>query len=146
MLTCSCRWPIFTIRCSQMLGRETLHEVWRQVAWSCNVAFAGFWPNTDVDGKRLPDAFLPGKRLSLQAAVTVWRSDWKALKESFHLSNSYNSTNICHLCGATRTAGPMSYADLRPESAWQASFKSTGQFIEEVCPAEGDLPCFSSVP
>ena len=149
----NCRWPVFVMRENLSLGWRTLDPIFKVVAWSINVAFAGKFPSVGPDGT----AFARSSGRMVQAgsflhggpfALAEIRGDWKWHREVFCLRRHYTAQNICLFCKATRTAGPCQYTNFErfkitgfdPLSPAQFTLHSLGNYVSPLCMVVGFTP------
>lgn len=144
MMLCT-RWPLFCIRCAEIAGAETLHPLWQKIAWSMNVLLDGKHPEHDSNNAPWPEGSLgqshAGKPLDVKGAMVMFRSDWKFLMETFHLSRHYSASQICHMCDANDTDNELSYCNVAANAPWRNTMKTTAAFITDSGPKPDELQC-----
>ena len=63
------------------------------------------------------------------------KGDWQFLAKSAHLTRYYNTKNICHLCMASKQAGPLYFADAREDAGWRQTAEDPPLPMQENPPA-----------
>ena len=131
------RFPLFCIRSERLLP-NTLDVVWRYLAFSCNAMLQGVYPRRDFvesSGARLkllqnckPGEPMYGGRIFKLVAL---RGDWKHHVETFRLKQSYNSSNICHCCRASRIDPNCLYTDFSANPVWKGTIRTNKEFLNE---------------
>ena len=144
-----CRFPLFVLRHELTLGVRTMHPVWRVLAWSLNIAYAGLHPRCGPEGRKLdaPRLNRAGTRLEGGPyALVECRGDWKWHAETWALKRHYTASAICHFCFCTKAAGPHQWANFEnfdqvPRiSHWQFYLKSLGQYVNPLTGTVGFTP------
>ncbi len=99
-------------------GANVLDEAYRVLAWSLRCVTAGTFPDRDHNGVAFGPAHHParaakaGQPLGLYGKIVEVRGDWKFLREALRLRQHYGrAERICHLCRATKWAGPEHFSD-----------------------------------
>ncbi len=104
-------------------GRATLHQAFKVLVWSFAALTRGQHPAHDHDDRpfgpdHFPDrALLAGKALAvgpdgpLCGAFCEKRGDWPYLRDALGLKNNFGAHQVCHLCNAVATPGPMFFGD-----------------------------------
>jgi len=99
------------------LGYRSLDPIYRVIAWSFNVAYAGVFPSMDWRGRLFSGsrASFAGKYISGRPyALTEVRGDWKWHKEVFDLRHFWKFLRgTCFKCKATKCPGPFQYVKLQ---------------------------------
>ena len=99
---------------SEAVKPESLHKVFKVLAWSLTALAAGTFPAADEEGRAFGPRHHPtraakaGKPLTSDGHRGCWaefRGDWKFLHEALHTREYATGNNCCHLCAAVK-AGP----------------------------------------
>lgn len=69
------------------------------------------------------------------------RGDWKWFYETFGFRQFYAAKKVCHMCDATKEAGPFAFTDFGDDPGWESTLKTTDDFISDVGPSATELPC-----
>ena len=104
----SVRWSRFLIFCisEERLTTQALQAFLRRIAWSCNHAHCGRFPEAGVHGEALSGAAARKAGLPLTSRldrfqVTEYRGDWSWHKKIWRFwKTQWNAEYVCHLCNA----------------------------------------------
>ena len=121
------RMLITVVPLADVVADATLKRVEELIAWSINVLLTGEWPPLNPYGEAWTDwrAKMAGPldpRRRARAGLARIVGDWKWLKASFLLRQSWSTNLCCHLCGASKVDHPF-MSDFREEAEWLATEK-----------------------
>ena len=109
---------IFTVlRKSEMLG-NTMDEVLRIFAWSCNVLLGGETPHVGPFGRAVEGG---GQPLAgpWRASLCQVRGDWAFYKECFNFPQWNAAVSMCFCCRASSTIRALSWTNFSPLAGWR---------------------------
>ena len=121
---------------------QTLRPILEHIVWTCNLAFEGRYPSTNMYGEALTPSKqqLAGKMIAQghRFACAELKGDWKYHERVLRLARTPVSTNCCFLCGAQANDGPQRYYDITEGAGWRFSVYNTPAFIVQ-CLRPGPL-------
>lgn len=130
-------WAVFEKFCvpAQRTRLGTMDCFWQILKWSFGAMYLGVWPSKDWRGQRFdpnsPQGQKAGKQLGggYIGVLLQLCGDLDYFQKWIGLPVSTTHARPCGLCRAT-FAGPTSWMDNRPNSPWQATMLSTGNWKE----------------
>ena len=119
----------FTCKCG-CLGRCTWDSIMEVFSWSMRALLQGLHPTVGPKGEVLSGemATLAGVPMPKGLLCQV-RGDWPFLKQLFSVP-AWNSFQICWMCLADFSEGPMDYREVDLRSAWRKNRMDTRQFLQ----------------
>ena len=112
---------------------KSLSPTLQHIVWSCNVAFAGVYPETDAFGKPLTPAKqkIAGRIMAggCRYACAELKGDWKYHERVLRLQATPVSRECCFLCDAQASDEPLRYYAIGDEAPWVATEVTTAGFI-----------------
>ena len=99
---------------SEAVKPESLHKVFKVLAWSLAALAEGTFPTADEEGREFGPDYHPARAAAAGQPLTsdghrgCWaemRGDWKFLHESLGTRQYYQANACCHLCAAVKS-GP----------------------------------------
>ena len=145
-----CRYPFFLLREGLSLGKRTLHDVLKLLAWSLNVGFRGIYPTQGPFGEDFSKRRVRagGRIFGGPFALSEWRGDWKWHREILDLRQHYSSNCICLFCRATKSRGAFQYArfdvfqqtGFRPFSSAEFVAHALKNYVPPICCIIGFAP------
>ena len=109
---------IFTVIKKSSMLPNTMTEVLRIFAWSCNVLLKGVTPCRNPFGQHLEGDGLPLAG-PWRAALVQVRGDWAFYKECFNFPQWNSATMMCFCCRASSTIRNLSWTNFTPLAAWR---------------------------
>ena len=130
-------WAVFEKFCvaTQRTRLGTMDCFWQILKWSFGAMYLGVWPSKDWRGQRFDPNSPQGQKAGKQLAggyigvLLQLCGDLDYFQKWIGLPVSTTHARPCGLCRAT-FAGPTSWMDNRPNSPWQATMLSTGNWKE----------------
>ena len=116
-------------------GLKSLAPILDHIVWSCNVAFQGFYPQTDAQGQPLPPQKqrMAGKPLTApdnnRFCCVELKGDWKWHERTLRLHATPTSKEFCFLCDARADDSNLSYANIADDAPWINTEVTTPGFM-----------------
>ena len=124
--TMQSRFLFTTIRKSDMVA-DTMEQVLKVFAWSCNVMLSGQTPHTDWSGNALLGG---GQDLAggLRGALCQVRGDWEFYCQVFGFGRA-NQEFMCPFCKASGTVAALTWTDFTPTAPWRRTLWTHESYI-----------------
>ena len=139
------KWLFFVMRTDIAIPDLTLRALWKVLKWAFDAMRTGRYPAHDhlgapwVDGtKRARQAghfFAAGLRFVYAQSI----SDMKWEKEVYEFEAHFNREDVCHLCKATKSAGPCCYTHFDDDAGWLHQPRTHDEFL--AGPGSGNPLC-----
>ena len=130
---------VFTVLRKKDIGPGTLDAIFERLAWGLNACCDGVMPDQDWQGKPCPDRgriIADGWRL-----VTVMlRGDWEFYVQACDFPTPQSVPNMCWLCKASPTHGPLVWTNGLPTAGWRGTLRSHEQWLAELAASRKRIP------
>ena len=109
---------IFTVVKKSLMLPNTMDEILRIFAWSCNVLLSGVTPHENPYGKAVAGG---GQALAgpWRAALCQVRGDWAFFKECFNFPQWNSAVMMCFCCRASSTIPNLAWTNFSPSAGWR---------------------------
>ncbi len=135
---------VFTVIRKKDIMPGTLDAVFSRLAWGLNACCDGVMPEQDWQGRQCPDrgrAIAEGWRL-----VTVMlRGDWEFYTQICGFPTWSSVPNMCWLCNASPTLGPLVWTDGLATAGWRGTMRSHEQYVAELLAAGKTRPAVFNI-
>ena len=150
MTSLASKIAIFYIQ-AQRMTPETEHALMKVVAWSLNALITGLFPRANhlgqpLTGDRADKAGMPLVEAcpNLRGVFCQAAGDWKYLKESWRLPQTWRKRAICRECKA-EDAGPLNYADASPHAQRTNTTRTMPEYLQGVLDNGFEIPPLCTV-
>jgi hypothetical protein len=130
---------VFTVLQKSMMSNDTLHAVFRRLAWAFNALAVGRMPQRDWTGNRLSDA---GRVLGggWRLAMIGLRGDWEFFSQACGFPTSTSVPCMCFICKASPHLGDLTWTRGDDEAPWRATLRSHEGYIRDLAAQGKPVP------
>ena len=135
---------IFTVVRKKDMGPGTLDTLFNRLAWALNACCDGLMPEHDWQGKQCPDhgrVIADGWRL----VTLMLRGDWEFFTQVCNFPTWKSVPNMCWLCNASPTIGPLVWTDGLATAGWRATMRSHEQYVAKLLADGVALPAVFNI-
>ena len=135
---------IFTVVKKSLMLPNTMDEILRIFAWSCNVLLDGHTPYKGPLGNPLQGG---GEPLAgpWRAALAQVRGDWAFYKECFNFPQWNSAISMCFCCRASSTIKALSWTNCSPDAGWRDTLWTHDAYVAHLLDQGRPIPILLSL-